>query len=161
MTYSGRLLTGIMSFAAFLASIAAAVKGNFIYPVELAILALLGILLIALLTAQRDDAITSVIAMLFFAASMANIAYLYSVAGYMNLARLGTLAIAAAGLAISGSGFMAQPVPASLTSQAKKLIAAERKLSEARQRIETVKEEMPASARKRTRKAYSRKRRKK
>lgn len=161
MTYSGRLLTGALGLAAFLASIVAAARGHFIYPVELAILALLGMLLVASLAARQDDAVTSLISMLFFAACMANVAYLYSVAGYMNLARLGTLAIAAAGLAISGSGFVMQPVPSSLTTQARKLIAAETKLSEARQRLESVKEEMPESAKKRSRKAKTKSSRKK
>lgn len=138
----------MIALSAFLATIVMAVRGGFTYPVELAILAMLGILLIASLVPKKDDAAASLTLMLLFLAVIANVAYLYSVAGYLNLARLGTLGLALIGFFISGSSMLTQPVPPGLTLEAKRLIAAEKSLSAARERLEAVKESIPARARK-------------
>lgn len=142
-----RSATGMVAIVSFLASILAVVKGNFVYPVELFLLALLGILLIASLAAQDDDAVSQLMFAAFFLAALANMAYLYTVAKYLSLVRIGTIGVAVVGLLLATTNLLSQPVPGRLKTEVKKLIAAEKKLSEARQKLETIKEAVPAGAR--------------
>ncbi|MBI2141013.1 hypothetical protein HYU16_01170 [Candidatus Woesearchaeota archaeon] len=146
MTGFDRAAIGMVAIVSFLASILAVVRGNFAYPVELFLLALLGMLLVASLTASGDDAVSSFLFLAFFLAVLANMAYLYTVAKYLSLVRIGTIGVAAIGLILSATSTLSQPVPGRLKTEVKKLIAAEKKLSEARQKLERVKEAIPAGA---------------
>jgi hypothetical protein len=83
----------------------------------------------------------------FFLAALANMAYLYTVAKYLSLVRIGAIGVAVVGLLLSATNTLSQPVPGRLKTEVKKLIAAEKKLSEARQKLERVKEAVPAGAR--------------
>lgn len=139
MARSDRVVVGLLALASFAATMAAAVRGGFVYPVELFLVALLGVLLVVFLNRRQDDAASSLLAVVFFTAVLANVAYLYTVAGYLSPARLGVLGLAAAGLVISAALMLMQPVPAVLTSQAKKLIAAEQKLRNAKATLQAVK----------------------
>ncbi len=141
-----RTSIGMVAIVTFLASILAVVRGNFAYPVEIFLLALLGILLVASLATQNDNAVSMSLFAAFFLAALANMAYLYTVAKYFSLIRIGTIGIAVVGLLLSATSTLAQPVPGKLKTEVKKLIAAEKKLSEARQKLERVKEAIPAGA---------------
>ncbi len=150
-TLSGILLNSL-SLASFLASIFAALQGDFAYPVEITILALLGILMVMTLALPSDDAAGAFIAAVFFLASLANLGYMHSVAGYISPARLGALAITLSGLAVSALALMSQPAPPHLTREARKLLAAEKKISAAREQLEAVKETIPNAIKGRKRK---------
>lgn len=145
MNYSDRMVVSFVALVAFLASIGVAIKGSFVYPLELGLLALLGVLLAASLMLPEGDAASAFLYVLFFIGAIANVAYLYSVAGYLNPARLIALALGVGGLALSGYNMLMQPVPlpkgkvaSEVTSEVRKLMAAEKKLSEARKRLETI-----------------------
>ncbi|MBI3036924.1 hypothetical protein HYY73_04200 [Candidatus Woesearchaeota archaeon] len=144
MAQQDKLIVSVIALVSFIASIIAAVRGNFVYPVELFILSMVGILLVITLVLPDDDAASMFLHVAYFLAVTANIAYLYSVAGYLSAARLGALGIAILGLFISGMNLLMQPVPQTLTSEAKKLIAAEQKLSQARERLRAINEMIPA-----------------
>lgn len=146
MADADRAVVGFVALATFLATILAAVRGSFTYPVELLLVAMLGILLVASLASQGEGAFSALLPAIFFSAVLANMAYLYTVAGYVSPARAGTIVLAIIGLLLSATSLIAQPVPAALTSEARKLLAAEKKLSEARQKLERVKAVMPAKA---------------
>lgn len=139
MDGQSRFLISFLALAAFAAGVVAAVRGGFTYPVELLLISLIGLLLIGTLAVPKGDSAWAFLSSLFFLAAMANAAYMYSVAGYMSPARLGTLTLAAAGLVISGLSLMGQPAQQSLTSEAKKLITAEKKINDARKRLESIK----------------------
>ena len=145
MNYMDRTVASFVALVTFLASIGVAVRGNFVYPVELGLLLLLGVLLVISLISPEKDAATAFLNVLFFIAVIANVAYLYSVAGYLNPARLLGLALGVGGLVLSGYSMLMQPVPAQtitaqseITSEVRKLMAAEQKLSDAKKRLETV-----------------------
>ena len=155
MNYMDRTFVGFVAPVTFLASIGVAVRGNFIYPVELGLLLLLGVLLVISLISPEEDAATAFLNVLFFIAVIANATYLYSVAGYLNPARLIGLALGVGGLVMSDSNMLMQPVPAQsipaasqITTEVRKLMAAEQKLSDAKKRLETVSwnDEAPARA---------------
>ena len=157
MNYMDRTVASFVALVTFLASIGVAVRGNFVYPVELGLLLMIGVLLVISLMSPEEDAATAFLNVLFFIAVIANIAYLYSVAGYLNPARLLGLALGVGGLVMSGSNMLMQPVPAQsqripaagqITTEVRKLMAAEQKLSDAKKRLETVKwsDEAPARA---------------
>ncbi len=155
MNYMDRTVASFVALVTFLASIGVAVRGNFVYPVELGLLLLLGVLLVISLISPEKDAATAFLNVLFFIAVIANVAYLYSVAGYLNPARLLGLALGVGGLVLSGYSMLMQPVPAQtitaqseITSEVRKLMAAEQKLSDAKKRLETVNwnDEAPARA---------------
>ena len=155
MNYMDRTFVGFVALVTFLASIGVAVRGNFIYPVELGLLLLLGVLLVISLISPEEDAATAFLNVLFFIAVIANIAYLYSVAGYLNPARILGLALGVGGLVMSGSNMLTQPVPvqnqripaaSQITTEVRKLMAAEQKLSDAKKRLETVNWSDEASA---------------
>lgn len=155
MNYMDRMVVSFVALVAFLASVGAAVKGGFTYPLELFLLLLLGVLLVVSLISPDEDAASAFLYVLFFIATMANVAYLYGVAGYLNTARLAALALGVGGLALSGYSMLTQPVPiqagkvaSEVTSEVRKLMAAEKKLSDARERLETVKESRAAPKRK-------------
>ena len=156
MTGFSRLTVILVALATYLASIAAMVRGGFVYPVELGLVALIALLLVAVIAMPNDDAASSLVSSIFFLSCMANIAYLYSVSGYLSTVRLGALGLSFAGLALSATSLMAQPVPTALTSEAKNLIAAGKRLSLAKERLQAVKEEAPPRAT--SRKAKPRKR---
>lgn len=146
MNYSERMVVSFVALAAFLASISVAVRGAFTYPVELGLLLLLGALLALSLFSPEKDASSAFLYVLFFTAVIANIAYLYSVAGYLSPARLIALALGVGGLVLSGYNMLRQPVPiqegkaaGEVTSEIRKLMAAEKKLSDAKERLESVK----------------------
>lgn len=146
MNYMDRTVVGFVALVAFLASIGVAVRGGFTYPVELFLLMMLGMLLVVSLRSPENDAASAFLYVLFFTAAIANVAYLYSVAGYLNTARLIALALGVGGLALSGYNMLAQPVPmpagkaaGEVTSEVRKLMAAEKKLSDAKKRLEAVK----------------------
>ena len=135
-----------VAIVSFLASILAVVRGNFTYPVELFLLALLGMLLVASLAALDDGAVSSLLFNAFFLAALANMVYLYTVAKHLSLVRIGAIGIAVVGFLLSTTYLLSQPVPGRLKSEVRKLIAAEKKLGEARQRLEKVKEAIPVGA---------------
>ncbi len=146
MNYMDRTVVSFVALVAFLASIGVAVRGNFIYPLELGLLLLLGALLVISLISQEKDAASAFLYVLFFIAAIANVTYLYSVAGYLNPARLIALALGVGGLVLSGYNMLMQPVPipagkveGEVTSEVRKLMAAEKKLSDAKKRLDTVK----------------------
>ncbi|MBI2581346.1 hypothetical protein HYV85_06125 [Candidatus Woesearchaeota archaeon] len=141
-----RTAIGMIAIVTFLASILSVVRGNFAYPVELFLLALLGILLVALLASSDGDAVSLLLLTVFFLTALANMAYLYTVAKYLSLVRIGTIGIAVVGLLLSATSTLSQPVPGRLKTEVKKLIAAGKKLSDARQKLEIVKEAIPAGA---------------
>lgn len=140
MNYVNRAIVGFVALVTFLASIGVAVRGGFTYPLELFLLLLLGVLLVISLRSPEEDAASAFLYVLFFIAAMANVAYLYSVAGYLNAARLVALAVSIGGLVLSGSNMLMHPipVPGRVTSEVRKLLAAEKKLSDAKKRLETV-----------------------
>ncbi len=140
MNYFDKAIVGFVALVTFLASIGVAVRGGFTYPLELFLLLMLGVLLVVSLTSREEEAASAFLHVLFFTAAVANVAYLYSVAGYLNAARLAALAVAAGGLVLSGSNMLMQPVPTRgrVTSEVRKLLAAEKKLSDAKKRLETV-----------------------
>ncbi|MEK6837959.1 MAG: hypothetical protein AABX69_04880 [Nanoarchaeota archaeon] len=144
---------GIVAIISFLASILAAVRGNFTYPVELFLLALLGVLLVASLATSDDDAVSSLLFVAFFLAALANMVYIYGIVKYLSLVRLAVIAIAVVGFLLSATKLLSQPVPGRLKTEVKKLIAAEQKLSKARQKLKNVKEAMPAGAKRITRRS--------
>ncbi len=155
MNYLDRAVVSFVALVAFLASIGVAMRGNFIYPLELGLLLLLGVLLVVSLISPEKDAASAFLYVLFFIAVIANTAYLYSVAGYLNPARLIALALGVGGLVLSGYNMLMQPVPtqsipanSQVTSEVRKLMAAEKKLSDAKKRLETAKwsKETPARA---------------
>lgn len=149
MADTDRTVIGLVALAAFLATILAVVRGSFAYPVELFLVTMLGILLVASLASQGEGAFSALLPAIFFSAVLANMAYLYTVAGYVSPARAGTIVLAIIGLLLSVTNLIAQPVPAApaaLTSEARKLLAAEKRLSDARQKLEMVKDAMPAKA---------------
>lgn len=150
MAYTDRAIVTSVALVAFLASIITMLRGGFGYPVELFLIAMLGVLLVISINTARGGAVSSFLLVIFFLAVMANTIYLYSVAGYMSAARLATLAIAVAGLVLSATDMFMQPVPARLQSEVKKLLAAEKKLSDARQKFDKVKDEMPTAGKKRS-----------
>ncbi len=141
-----RTSIGLVAIITFLASILAVVRGSFTYPVELFLLALLGILLVASLAISDDSAVSQLLFVAFFLAALANMAYLYSVAMHLSLVRIGAIGVAVVGLLLSATSTLSQPVPGRLNTEVKKLIAAEKKLSNARQKLERVKEAIPAGA---------------
>ncbi|MBI2143793.1 hypothetical protein HYU17_01415 [Candidatus Woesearchaeota archaeon] len=146
MAFSDHTVVSALALITFLAGILASVRGGFTYPLELFILALLGLLLIISFMVPGKDAASSLLQAIFFTAAIANTLYLYSVAGYLSPARLGAISVAVIGLLMAGAGLMMQPVPAALRSEVKKLIAAEKKLTEAKQRLERVNAEKPKAA---------------
>lgn len=143
MNYMDRMVVSFVALVTFLAGIGVAVRGGFTYPVELFLLLLLGVLLVVSLRSPESDAASPFLYVLFFTAATANVAYLYSVAGYFSTARLIALALSIGGLALSGYSMLAQPVPipagkvaSEVTSEVRKLMAAEKKLSDAKKRLE-------------------------
>ena len=155
MNYMDRTVVGFVALVTFLASIGVVVRGNFAYPVELGLLLMLGVLLVISLMSPENDAATAFLNVLFFIAAIANVTYLYSVAGYLNTARLIALALGIGGLVMSGYNMLMQPVPVQsipaekeITSEVRKLMAAEQKLSDAKKRLEKVdwKDEVSAVA---------------
>ncbi len=137
---------GLVAIVTFLASILAVVRGDFTYPVELFLLALLGVLLVASLATSDDNAVSLLLFAAFFLAALVNMVYLYTVAKHLSLVRIATIGVAVVGLLLSATSTLSQPVPGKLKTEVKKLIAAEKKLSEARQKLERVKEAIPAGA---------------
>ena len=160
MAHTDSILLAFIAVITFLASIGTMLRGQFGYPLELFLIAMLGVLMVASLNAARDDAAGSFLFVLFFLAAMANTIYLYSVASYMSPARLATLGIAAIGLALSAMDMFMQPVPGKLKSEVKMLLAAEKKISEARQKFEKAKDELPKQGKKRARKPTAKKKKK-
>ena len=157
MAYTDRAILNAVALITFLASIVTMLKGGFGYPLELFLIAMVGVLLLLSANAGREDAASSFLYVLFYLAAISNIFYLYSVAGYMSPARLGTLAIAIVGLALSGTDMFMQPVPGSaapdrLQSEVKRLLAAEKKLSQAREKFSIIKAEIPKSKSAKTKK---------
>lgn len=140
MNYVDRAIVGFVALVTFLAGIGVAVRGGFTYPLELFLLLMLGVLLVVALISPEQDAASAFLYVLFFIAAIANVAYLYSVAGYLSAARLVALAVSIGGLVLSGSNMLMQPVPVAgrVTSEVRKLLAAEKKLSDAKKRLETV-----------------------
>ena len=140
MNYVGKAIVGFVALVTFLASIGVAVRGRFTYPLELFLLLMLGVLLVVSLISREEEAASAFLYVLFFIAAIANVAYLYSVAGYLNAARLIALALGVGGLVMAGYNMLVQPVPVPgrVTSEVRKLLAAEKKLSEAKKRLETV-----------------------
>ncbi len=157
MAYTDRMLLTSVAVITFLASIATMLRGQFGYPLELFLIALLGVLLVVSLNTARDDAASSFLFVLFFLAAIANTIYLYSVASYMSPARLATISISAIGLALSAMNMFMQPVPGKLKSEVKMLLAAEKKISEARQKLDKVGAGVPKASRKRAGKRAAKK----
>ena len=143
MTFTDRAFLNSVALIVFLASIVTMLRGGFGYPVELFLIAMLGVLLLLSANMGREDAASSFLYVLFFLAAISNVVYLYGVAGHMSLARLGTLGIAVVGMALAGTDMFMQPVPGRLQSDVKKLLAAEKKFSEAREKFDTLKAEIP------------------
>ncbi len=136
--YSGRTVLGSVALVSFIATTFAVLKGNFAYPLELFLLALLGILLVASLIAALNNSIPSLTYAIFFFASTINVAYLYSVSGYLSPARAMALGVPVIGLILSAISMLKHPVPAGLRSEVRKLIAAEKRLSEAKQKHDQI-----------------------
>ncbi len=148
MAYTNRTLLTSVAMITFLASIITMLRGEFAYPLELFLIAMLGVLLVISVNTARDDAVSSFLFVLFFLAAIANTIYLYSVASYMSPARLATIGVGLLGFALSAMYMFMQPVPGKLKSEVKMLLAAEKKLSEARQKFGKVKDEMPKAGKK-------------
>ena len=149
MAYTDRAFLTFVAVITFLASIVTVLRGQFGYPLELFLLAMLGVLLVISVNTSRNDAASSFLFLLFFFAAMANIIYLYSVASYMSQARLATLGISFIGFALSAMDLFMQPVPGKLKSEVKMLLAAEKKISEARQKLDKIGADVPKAGRKR------------
>ncbi len=146
MAYPKKTIIRFVAVLAFLANLVAMVKGNLATLPELFAMLMLGFLLLVALMWQRDDAVSYFLLVLFFIAAVANAAYLYSVAGYLNLARLGTLAIGFIGLAWAGYSMLMQPIPEIIRSDVRKLLAAEKKISDAKETLKRVRETVPKAA---------------
>ncbi len=134
-----RFLVGLVAISTFLASLFSALRAGFGYPVELAALAGLGLLLIAFFSVRDSDGASFFVAALFFVAAAADITYMNSVAGHMSMARLGSLAVAVFGLMLASSALIMQPAAPRLSIEAKRLIAAEKKLENAKEMLNVVK----------------------
>jgi small-conductance mechanosensitive channel len=157
MTDSKGILV-LLAVVTFLASLLVAVRGNFVFPVELFLLVLLGLLLVVTISTSSDSPSSSMLYVSFFVAALANVAYLYSVSGYMSTVRIGTLGLAAVGLLLSISNLFGQPVPRELVADAHNLAAAEKKIADATKKLESVNvKAKPAANKKRSTKKKSRK----
>lgn len=147
MAFVDKMVVGLVGVIAFLASIVAAVRGGFLFPVELFLLAAIGVLLVVSLAEYDDPVVSSFLSVLLFITLIANIGYLYSVAGYLNTIRMGTLGLAVIGLLMGTNSFVGAPEP-QLRSEVKRLIAAEKQLESAQEKA-SVKEKGKARLRKR------------
>ncbi|HIG98315.1 TPA: hypothetical protein HA231_02745 [Candidatus Woesearchaeota archaeon] len=138
-------IVGLVGVAAFIAGVFSAARGGFFYPLELFLLAMIGLLLVASLATPRNGSASPFVSVILFIALVANSAYLYVVSGHISTTRLAALTIAIAGLAFSLVWLLAEPVPAVLSREARRLIAAEKRLNDAKERLEDVKAEIPTA----------------
>jgi len=142
MAYPTRMLIRFIAIISFLAGIVAMLRGGLATVPELLITLLLGILLVAALW-QRGDAISYFLLVLFFVAEVADVIYLYTLAGYFSPARLGALAIAIVGVVWASTSMLMEPFPERVRADVRKLLAAEKKISEAKETLKQIKEIVP------------------
>ncbi|MEK6808472.1 MAG: hypothetical protein AABY14_02190, partial [Nanoarchaeota archaeon] len=70
MAQQDRTVVSVIALVSFIASIIAAVRGNFVYPLELFILSMVGILLVISLALPDGDAASMFLFVIYFVAVM-------------------------------------------------------------------------------------------
>lgn len=143
MAYANMMMIRFLAIITFLAGIAAMVKGSLVTIPVLLITLLLTILLAIAVMRHDEEAVSYFLLVLFFTGELANVAFLYSLAGYLSLARLGVIIISVIGLVASGANMLVQPVPEAIRQDVRQLLAAERKISEAKETLKKIKEIVP------------------
>jgi hypothetical protein len=149
MAYSDGTIIRIVAIVALLSGLIVMVRGSFFSTAETIIMLMLVILLGIAVYWQKDDAISYFLFSLFFIAMLANSAYTYSISGYFSMARLGALVIAVIGLIWSVMDMLLEPIPHRIApnnfrAEVRNLIAAEKKISEAKETLRKVEQLVPA-----------------